>query len=701
MGTDEEEGAQCEHCFSPHDSVSFPLAEIKEILENENNIKEKNKYGCTLLHLVVQNNTESTADIFCFLLEKGATIARKNISECSVPLAVEMAESKCSIEKVRILLEKADVKDSTSPEMLQLLLGNEEDHFISLNGSNYAVELVRMLLENGANVEDEDDWGDTVLHFAVQNKNECAVDIVQLLLDRRSSANAKCSAEALCLAVQNESSGALKIVALLLNDEMDVDDKSYLDSTALQLAIQNKHKCAVDMVRLLIDKGSSIEETDVEGCNAFHVATKQCSNNALEIVRILWERGANVEEMNEIGLTPLHFAVCNEHQSAPHILRFLIEKGASNGIREYKWDDDDDPDVDYEADRTLLIHHASETASPYAMELVRILLEQGAEVDVLDVDGRTPFHHAVRNKHESSARLVQFLLDRGAALTIKDSRGKTPLHVAAQNQSDSAVEIVRTLLQQGTISAVNVNERDEDKSTALHFAVQNPGDCALALVQLLAENGARVEFQDRWGATPLHRAIETVSKHAVNIIIVLLGTQDARSALRMKDEQSKTPLHLACMGGVFNMPINSVANFAEDIVRVILAKFRAIANEKKKDLFHSFVIENVNEMGAGGMTPLHYAVQNERYSAPEIVRLLLENGARVGVQDQLGRTALHVAIETPTRTADRLVEMLLAHEADVKVKDKRGLTPVNCAERCDGYTDDICAMVRRLMLSTN
>jgi ankyrin repeat protein len=77
------------------------------------------------------------------------------------------------------------------------------------------------------------------------------------------------------------------------------------------------------------------------------------------------------------------------------------------------------------------------------VEVIRILLDQGADPTAKANDGRTPFHIASSRGH---VEVIRILLEQGADPTAKANDGQTPFHIAS---SSGHVEVIRILLDQG------------------------------------------------------------------------------------------------------------------------------------------------------------------------------------------------------------------------------------------------------------
>lgn len=124
-------------------------------------------------------------------------------------------------------------------------------------------------------------------------------------------------------------------------------------------------------------------------------------------------------------------------------------------------------------------------------EMLRLLIEAGAEVDAVDTRDKTALQNAAliqehQPEHEHVAPLVEALLAAGADPLLKTTRKpkQTALDLAAQTGSPSALRLVaQHLLAQD--SSAKVQELLAD---ALKLAVQSYG--GLAKVELLLDLGA-------------------------------------------------------------------------------------------------------------------------------------------------------------------------------------------------------------------
>ncbi|KAI9710899.1 MAG: hypothetical protein M1820_002334 [Bogoriella megaspora] len=259
-------------------------------------------------------------------------------------------------------------------------------------------------------------------------------------------------------------------------------------------------------------------------------------------------------------------------------------------------------------------------------EVVSLLLQRGAQVDVQDSLKRTPLHLAASRDHFN---IVQLLLEDHASVDAVGPHGKTALRLAADNGHHDVVEL---LLQ----NRARVNARDDRNSTALH-AASKLGD--EMIVRLLIANGADFEAKDGELMTPLHYAASGDHDHVTEALLA------SKANIESLGKDNMTALSLACSAG------------AKQAAQVLLSRKA-----------------NIKHKSDGDMTSLHWAAYN---SHEEIVDLLLQQKrANVEVRNYEGRTPLHLAVQAQSFAA---TELLIRRGAAIEAECSSSLRPLHYA----------------------
>jgi len=204
----------------------------------------------------------------------------------------------------------------------------------------------------------------------------------------------------------------------------------------------------------------------------------------------------------------------------------------------------------------------------------------------------------------------------------------------------------------------------------------------------LLEHGADLNARYDHNSTPLHWAaqygrvelVQVLLEHVVNLSAKddhrKTANQVVSEYINARNDEGKTPLYLASQGPNYDRNANMTLSLdpLPNVVRLLL-KHDADMNAR----------ENV------GSTPLHVAARNGRV---EIVRVLLENVANRGGEDDHRKTAIQVVSDyvndrnaegkTPLYLASQkgrveIVHVLLEHGAIVGAKDNGGVTALQVA----------------------
>ena len=125
------------------------------------------------------------------------------------------------------------------------------------------------------------------------------------------------------------------------------------------------------------------------------------------------------------------------------------------------------------------------------LEMVKLLLDSGAEIDAQEADGQTALHVACLH---SKTDVVEYLAEQGADINMPDNVSQYPLHSSILR---GPVDISQILVDHGA----NVHVDDKDGQSVLHYAAEWD-NCEL--VELFISNGCNPNGQDKEGRTPLH-----------------------------------------------------------------------------------------------------------------------------------------------------------------------------------------------------
>ena len=225
----------------------------------------------------------------------------------------------------------------------------------------------------------------------------------------------------------------------------------------------------------------------------------------------------------------------------------------------------------------------------------------------------------------------------------KDSRQHwTPLQWAVQTgRLDAAKTLIRHLADPFIVTPMGRH--------LLHQAAES-GSLGMMEYVLSITNGPikdtlDVNPQDRWGETPLHISIYRNSPECVEL---LLG-RGARADLKTV-EADQTPLHVTSLSS------------GESQTRIV-------------DLLSREPGEHLNHCDIRGRPPIFLLVSN-----PAAIALLLERGADLSLQDNVGSTILHAACFLNNSAALKLLLDSPRLPPDLPLRpDNRGFIPLETA----------------------
>ncbi len=311
------------------------------------------------------------------------------------------------------------------------------------------LDLVRVCLGRGSDLDATGAWGETALHRAAALGFTKAAE---LLVERGANANARTVYSQ--THVVNNADGGGPPPGLEIGNLVPPRD-----STPLHLAISESPKSGI--AEMLIARGADVRAVDQSKKTPLHLAARR---DDPRIARLLLDRGADVEARDAGGSTPL------SHARTLGVAQALVAAGADVNAPGWRG-------------QTPIIHIALEGAD----DMVAFLLAQGADPLARNPDNLTALHFA------ADREVAEMFVAQGADVNAVDAEGKTPLHYMAMW---GRFEAAKYIVGRGA----SARAADNGGRTPLHYLANSPNK---AFAELLIENGADVNAKDKSGATPL------------------------------------------------------------------------------------------------------------------------------------------------------------------------------------------------------
>ncbi|XP_031657070.1 protein phosphatase 1 regulatory subunit 12A isoform X2 [Oncorhynchus kisutch] len=236
------------------------------------------------------------------------------------------------------------------------------------------------------------------------------------------------------------SAGDREEVAALLRQGADINHANIDGLTALHQACIDEN---AEMVQFLVESGSDVNRGDNEGWTPLHAAA---SCGFIQITKYLIEHGAHVGAVNSEGELPLDVVT---EDAMERLLKGEIKK---QGV-----------DVDMarrEEERVMLadanaVLAGSGVLTPHPntkatalhvaaakgyIEVMKVLLQCGLDLDSGDVDGWTALHAAA---HWGQQEVCSLLADNMCEMAALNNVGQTPLEVADDTLVDTLEELTK------------------------------------------------------------------------------------------------------------------------------------------------------------------------------------------------------------------------------------------------------------------
>jgi ankyrin repeat protein len=251
---------------------------------------------------------------------------------------------------------------------------------------HYASELnddviVKVLLEQGANINLPDKNGQNALHIALQNSFSKGVDINVKDFRGRTPLHYTCYRDFHLLHPKSfgpSDTSKANTISCLLENGASVNAKDLENRSVLYYAVFTRN---YNCVKVLLDHGADINAVCDSGKTVLHTAVVGTLSPDIEMIQLLLSHGVDANQRDELEMTALDHAVSFSG------LRLVVE------ILFYATAHDQLMSTDY----VTFLHYAVYAGNCFAVEL---FLKSGLDLDKIVVNNeRYPLYVAVENQH--------------------------------------------------------------------------------------------------------------------------------------------------------------------------------------------------------------------------------------------------------------------------------------------------------------
>ncbi len=298
-------------------------------------------------------------------------------------------------------------------------------------------EVMRVLIDNGADLNARDSAGMTALMWASKLDNR---ERLSLLISRGADINLKSPTGETAL-TEAYSTGNFDVAQILLANgaEGDINCKDNSGNTPLMEAARKEN---LENAAALVSKGADVNATNNEGVTPLYYAAEKGN---LALVQMLLSNGADVN---------LHAKGKNGEAALNAVSRFT--RGHT--------------------------------------EIALALLDAGADVNTRNSDGSTPL---IQASFSGNIKMVEVLIKRGADIQARNKRGNTALdEVPRQGHNELEAQLRAAGARADTHTA-----REQKSEPKLQLDMEGLQETARECISLLAaanEWGERRGFEDGW-----------------------------------------------------------------------------------------------------------------------------------------------------------------------------------------------------------
>lgn len=452
----------------------------------------------------------------------------------------------------------------------------------------------------------------------------------------------------------------IEIVTLLLMYGAEVNAKDKLNRTALHYAAKTGPHNEVEIIKLkimklLLAQGADLSITDVSGYSCLHEA---CCGPFWYIkkIKLLLNEGADPNiQVNKLylprhGATPLH-RVCGNGKATVDVIKPLVEHGA-------------DVNIEDGGGRTALHMACWYIHSNNHQKIIKFLLEHGSNCDVM-VDNEPLLHWACKNMKKdiveailswpaSCVKMKENFLQHLSPLAKKRLFTFLCCVKQAKNQNEFLGQLPRSILNK--VMFMTEEERLSETTDWIMNTAHLENEAGYTVKELMFR-------KDEDG----NRALD-VSSSAM--VVFLIANFCCNKELFTQEERTYLVKYcvecdhlLKCAKFLLQTPIDVNKWYSQEDGNYLLRK--AI---NKNDVL---LVQQLIKQGAIDHTALFYAYEQGQY---DVVQCMIELGFNINTRGHDAQTLLHTACKVKNKP---LAYALIKAGAEINPQDMQWKTPLH------------------------
>ncbi|XP_042867211.1 serine/threonine-protein phosphatase 6 regulatory ankyrin repeat subunit A-like isoform X3 [Penaeus japonicus] len=532
------------------------------------------------------------------------------------------------------------------PEQVKAVRAHTKDTALHIACRRRETDLVRLLVEAGANTDEKNSAGQTALHIAAEEGDEATV---KFFYSVHVNPNHTDNDDKTPIHIAAERGYTQIVDTLAEKFKASVMDRTKDGSTLVHIASLHGHP---DTVMTFLRKGVPLHMPNKSGARCIHTAAQR---GHVGVVNAILNKGEHVDVTTNDGFSALHVAV---QSGKPAMVEALLGHGANLTMQGG-------------AARESALHLAARVKD--GEKCAEMLLKSGADANLPKDDGQTPLHLAA---FHGNLLTLKLLLEDNAKPSLQSKTGETALHLAC---SSCRVDVVKAIIEYVAKKAGKdavarlINTKNNVGETALHYTARinkknttfKAGDDQ-EIAQILLSNGAEMMVAtSKAQETPVHFVATSGNEAVLTEMLHFAPHDKIQQLMNAQTASGRSPL------------LNASDHGHEGIVTTLLD------HQARVDVFDH-----------EGKAALHLAAE---HGFRLVCDALLQHKAFVNARSMTGLTALHLAA---MKGFNGLVQVLITHHsAQKEALTLSKQTPLHLAAEAGQL--EVCDTLLQLGADTN